>query len=149
MSAVTGWEITTAELIETGERIADIRQSFNIREGLNNTEFKVPDRVVGIPPQKEGPLAGITLDEKTLYTDCLKAVDWDLKTGKHKQKEAAGTGAGRCGQGALALKAGEKGGNKRRLGQTTYSQATPFYSNRTAFGIIADFLTIPVSLYMI
>jgi len=69
------------------ERISNIRQAFNIREGLNPLEFKVPDRVLGRPPLKEGPLAGVTVDEDTLIKDCLTAMDWDLKTAKPSKKK--------------------------------------------------------------
>jgi len=40
------------------ERIANIRQAFNIRERLNPLPFKVPGGLLGRPPQKEGPLTG-------------------------------------------------------------------------------------------
>jgi aldehyde:ferredoxin oxidoreductase len=87
MNAVTGWDVTNDELLKTGERISNIRQAFNIREGLNPLEFKVPDRVLGRPPQKEGPLAGITVDEDTLVKEYLAAMDWDLKTAKPSKKK--------------------------------------------------------------
>jgi aldehyde:ferredoxin oxidoreductase len=87
MSAVTGWDITTDELIKTGERIANIRQAFNIREGLNPLQFKVPGRILGKPPQKEGPLAGITVDADTLVKEYLTAMDWDPKTAKPSKKK--------------------------------------------------------------
>lgn len=82
MRAVTGWDVTTEELVKTGERIANIRHSFNIREGLNPVDFKVPDRVLGRPALKEGPLAGVTMDEETLVSEYLQAMDWDPKTAK-------------------------------------------------------------------
>jgi len=87
MRAVTGWDVTTDELLKTGERISNIRQAFNIREGLNPLQFKVPDRVLGRPPQKEGPLAGVTIDEDTLDKEYLAAMDWDLKTAKPSKKK--------------------------------------------------------------
>jgi aldehyde:ferredoxin oxidoreductase len=87
MKAVTGWDVTNDELLKTGERISNLRQAFNIREGLNPLKFKVPDRVLGIPPQKEGPLAGITIDEETLDREYLAAIDWDLKTAKPSKKK--------------------------------------------------------------
>jgi len=87
MRAVTGWDVTNDELLETGERISNLRQAFNVREGLNSLEFKVPDRVLGIPPLKEGPLAGITIDEDTLDREYLAAMDWDLKTAKPSKKK--------------------------------------------------------------
>jgi aldehyde:ferredoxin oxidoreductase len=87
ISAVTGWDVTTDELVRTGERIANIRQSFNIREGLNPLQFEVPDRVIGKPPKKEGPVAGVAIDESTLYNEYLAAMDWDLKTAKPSKKK--------------------------------------------------------------
>ena len=87
MKAVTGWDVTNDELLKTGERISNLRQAFNIREGLNPLEFKVPDRVLGRPPQKEGPLAGITIDEETLDREYLAAMDWDLRTAKPSEKK--------------------------------------------------------------
>jgi aldehyde:ferredoxin oxidoreductase len=87
MRAVTGWEITDDELLKTGERISNLRQAFNIREGLNPLEFKVPDRVLGIPPLKEGPVAGVTVDEDTMIKEYLTAMDWDFKTAKPSKKK--------------------------------------------------------------
>ncbi|MCK4369363.1 MAG: aldehyde ferredoxin oxidoreductase family protein [Dehalococcoidales bacterium] len=87
MRAVSGWDFTIDELFKTGERIANIRQAFNIREGLNPLKFKVPGRVYGNPPPKRGPLAGITVDEETLDTEYLAAMDWDLKTAKPSKKK--------------------------------------------------------------
>jgi len=87
MSAVSGWDFTVDELFKTGERIANMRQAFNIREGLNPLKFKVPGRVYGNPPPKRGPLAGITVDEETLYSEYLTAMDWDLKTAKPSKKK--------------------------------------------------------------
>jgi len=42
----------------------------------------VPDRVVGNPPPKEGPLAGKSVDEETLNREFFTAMDWDLKTAR-------------------------------------------------------------------
>jgi aldehyde:ferredoxin oxidoreductase len=94
MNAVSGWDFTIDELFETGERIANMRQAFNIREGLNPLKFKVPGRVYGNPPPKEGPLAGITVDEETLDSEYLDAMDWDLKTAKPSKKKLLALGLG-------------------------------------------------------
>jgi len=87
MRAITGWEVTDNELLKTGERISNLRQAFNIREGLNPLKFKVPDRVIGKPPLKEGPAAGVTVDEDTMIKEYLTAMDWDLKTAKPSKKK--------------------------------------------------------------
>jgi aldehyde:ferredoxin oxidoreductase len=87
MRAITGWDLTNEELLTTGERIANLRQAFNIREGLNPLEFKVPDRVLGKPPLKEGPVAGVTVDEDTMIKEYLTAMDWDLRTAKPSRRK--------------------------------------------------------------
>jgi aldehyde:ferredoxin oxidoreductase len=87
MRAITGWDVTAEELLETGERIANLRQAFNIREGLNPLEFKMPGRVSGRPPLKEGPAAGVTVDEDTMIREYLTAMDWGLKTAKPSKRK--------------------------------------------------------------
>ncbi len=87
INAVTGWDTTMDELLTTGERISNIRQGFNIREGLNPLLFKVPGRVLGKPAFEEGPLAGVTVDEGALVKDYLVAMDWDPLTGKPSRKK--------------------------------------------------------------
>jgi aldehyde:ferredoxin oxidoreductase len=82
MSAVTGWDRSTDELLKAGERIANMRHVFNLREGINPLEYKVHPRIIGRPPQKEGPLAGVTADiEAQIYWD-LGALDWSRVTTK-------------------------------------------------------------------
>jgi aldehyde:ferredoxin oxidoreductase len=82
VDAVTGWGLTREEVDRTGERIANIRQAFNVREGLNMLEFKIPDRIMGNPPKEQGPLAGVTLDKDLINREFLTAMDWDLKTAR-------------------------------------------------------------------
>jgi aldehyde:ferredoxin oxidoreductase len=86
LQVITGWDITREELIKTGERIDNIRQAFNIREGLK-TPWKYPDRMLGKPPKKVGPRKGQTIDESQIYTEYYQALDWDLKTGKPSKKK--------------------------------------------------------------
>ena len=87
MRAVSGWDLTVDELIQTGEKIANIRHAFNIREGLNPLEYKIPGRMMGNPPPKEGPLAGVTVDEETLDREFLAAMDWDPRTTRPSRKK--------------------------------------------------------------
>jgi len=88
--AVTGWDVDTAELLTAGERIANIRQAFNVREGLNPLEYAMPERLINREPVKAGPLAGMVIDEELMIREYLEAMDWDLKTAKpsrHKLEE--------------------------------------------------------------
>jgi aldehyde:ferredoxin oxidoreductase len=82
LKAITGWDdLTPEELVRTGERITNVRQAFNIREGLK-VPFKYPDRMRGIPPKTVGPRAGTTMTEAEIYNEYLEAMDWDIRTGK-------------------------------------------------------------------
>ncbi len=82
MRSVTGLARSVDELLKIGERIANIRHAFNLREGINELEWRVHPRIIGKPPQKEGPLAGVTIDIEAQVGDNLKALDWDLTTTK-------------------------------------------------------------------
>jgi aldehyde:ferredoxin oxidoreductase len=83
LNAVTGWNMDMDEFLKTGERIADIRQAFNCREGLNALSFKLSTRLTGNPtPREKGPLAGKVLNEKTLLGDYCKLMGWDMETSK-------------------------------------------------------------------
>jgi aldehyde:ferredoxin oxidoreductase len=76
LRTLSGWDITIEELITTGERINQMREAFNVREGVT-LPFKYPDRMMGKPPKEVGPRAGITLNEHELFDDYFKAMSWD------------------------------------------------------------------------
>jgi aldehyde:ferredoxin oxidoreductase len=78
--AITGWDVDMDDLLKMGERIANVRQLFNIREGVNPLKWKMSGRFFGHPPLEEGNIAGIEVDEKTMAQDYLKAMDWDTET---------------------------------------------------------------------
>jgi len=82
VNAVTGWDMTVSEAIETGARIQTLRQLFNSREGIAPSDVRLPDRMAGIPPQSSGPLEGVTLDIDTLTREYREAMEWDPVTGK-------------------------------------------------------------------
>ncbi len=86
VSAVTGWDIDREEAYRIGERIANIRQAFNIREGFNALEHAIHPRMAGLPPLKKGPMKGITVDMDILLQDCLKAMEWDLVSARPRAK---------------------------------------------------------------
>jgi len=81
LTCVTGHEYTLDEVIESGARIAALRMAFNIREGVRNVDFRVPDRVRGNPPLQEGPTAGRTVDVDAQVEDYLDAMGWDTRSG--------------------------------------------------------------------
>jgi len=82
LSTVTGWEFTQEDVFKAGERITNIRQVFNVREGLAAKDFQIKGRPIGDPPLKEGPVANVTVDADALRADYFVALDWDPETGK-------------------------------------------------------------------
>jgi aldehyde:ferredoxin oxidoreductase len=56
--AVTGWDVTAAELERVGERIVNLERLFNVREGVSRRDDVLPWRVMH-EPIPEGPSAGM------------------------------------------------------------------------------------------
>ena len=83
-NAVTGWDVDLDEVMTIGERIANLRMAYEIREGGNPRKRHVPPRVTGETTEAThtGPLQGIKLDTERLEVDFLKACDWDTETCK-------------------------------------------------------------------
>jgi aldehyde:ferredoxin oxidoreductase len=81
LNAVTGWDLDISEILTTGARIQTLRQCFNVREGLQPSDIKLPERMAGRPPQSEGPLAGVSLDVDSLAREYRQAMGWDPQSG--------------------------------------------------------------------
>ena len=82
MNSVTGIGTSPAEMLKAGERIANIRHAFNLREGINQLKWYVHPRITGTPPLTAGPLAGVTADVDSFVYWNLGALDWDRVTTK-------------------------------------------------------------------
>ena len=81
-NAVTGWDLDISEVLTTGTRIQTLRQCFNLREGIQPSEIKLPERMAGRPTQSEGPVAGVSLDVDSLAREYRQAMGWDPQSGK-------------------------------------------------------------------
>ena len=92
LEAVTGWESDIASLTTDGERILNMRQAFGAREGINQASNKVPGRLLGHPPFREGPHAGISIDEQDWFKDYFAKFGWDLGTGKPTKEKLLALG---------------------------------------------------------
>jgi aldehyde:ferredoxin oxidoreductase len=87
LRGITGWDIDAAELLKTGERIMNLRQAFNLREGVNQLEYKIPDRMLGRPPLEGGKTEGVSLDWEAMVGEYLDEMSWDRTSCKpSKQK---------------------------------------------------------------
>jgi aldehyde:ferredoxin oxidoreductase len=80
INLTTGWDTTPEEIKQAGERIANLRMAFSIREGDIVTKRAVPARLIGDPPQEAGPHQNVKLDAETLEKEYLQAAGWDLET---------------------------------------------------------------------
>jgi aldehyde:ferredoxin oxidoreductase len=87
MRAITGWDRSMDELLKVGERVANMRHVFNIREGINPLEREVHSRIIGSPPLAAGPHANVTVDIKAEIYWNLGALDWDRATTKPSKKK--------------------------------------------------------------
>jgi aldehyde:ferredoxin oxidoreductase len=58
VSAVTGWDVTAAELERIGERIVNAERAFNVREGVRRKDDVLPWKVMH-EPIPDGPSAGM------------------------------------------------------------------------------------------
>lgn len=92
LEAVTGIEYGVDGLLEVGERISNLRQLFNLREGIHLASERIPGRAIGIPPLPEGPTSGITVDVDSLVEEYYVEMDWDLETGRPSEKRLAQLG---------------------------------------------------------
>jgi len=76
LTAVTGQKYQLDDIIEIGERISNMRQAFNIREGVNIVKDSFPSRALGIPPLDKGPTAGFTVKIEDILSEYLDSMEW-------------------------------------------------------------------------
>ncbi len=81
LDAITGHGYDYDELLLLGERVAILRQAFNLREGIQPSDFALPERVRGHPPLDDGPTAGVTIDLALQNRAFYEAMCWDPSTG--------------------------------------------------------------------
>jgi aldehyde:ferredoxin oxidoreductase len=77
-SSVTGWDTTVTEQMRTAERTLTMCQLFNVRQGLNDTDARLPERF--FRPATDGPLSTTALDHR-MMEDAKKyyysLMNWD------------------------------------------------------------------------
>jgi aldehyde:ferredoxin oxidoreductase len=82
LTLALGRPFTLEDVLAVGERIANLRIAFNLREGIRNVErFRLPGRVLGNPPLPSGPTQGVTVGNDSQIRDYYEAMGWDPETG--------------------------------------------------------------------
>jgi aldehyde:ferredoxin oxidoreductase len=79
LNATTGWEKSFADYLEIGRRIKTVRHAFNIREGVDVANIRMPERARGNPPLTTGPNAYSpnVLRWEDAKRDYYRAMGWD------------------------------------------------------------------------
>jgi len=82
LNAVTGWNLPNDEYLVMGERIQQMRNAFNVREGIHAIRDSRPHgRVWGDPPLQRGPAKNVTIDIDTMAREYYAAFGWNEKDG--------------------------------------------------------------------
>jgi aldehyde:ferredoxin oxidoreductase len=83
ISAVTGWDYSTEELLEAGERFLHLERAFNVKHGLTPADdYDVPPRISQAPP--DGRAAGKPIGPylEGMVNRYYELMGWDGKSGK-------------------------------------------------------------------
>jgi len=104
VNALTGWGFDQAELLACGERIQNMRNAFNRREGIKPSDFQIHERMSGTGEGllDKGPLRGVTVPLLEMRNDYMNAMQWDTETGKVKASRAKELGIDEVLEGHLA-----------------------------------------------
>ena len=82
INAASGWDLTGDDYMEMGKRIQTMRQMFNIKQGIDPRQVKLPKRMLGMPPLEQGPLKGKQLKNREKFKSCYwRLIGWDEETG--------------------------------------------------------------------
>jgi aldehyde:ferredoxin oxidoreductase len=76
----TGWETSTWELMKVGERCVNLTRIFNLREGLDRSHDRLPERFFS--PFDSGPLQGVSINRKAFEAakaTYYRMMCWDEK----------------------------------------------------------------------
>jgi aldehyde:ferredoxin oxidoreductase len=93
-NAVTGLDVDVTEVFSTGARIQTLRQCFNIREGIQSSDIKLPGRLSGRPPMQAGPVSDVTIDVDNLKREYFQSMGWDADSGEPQEETLERLGLG-------------------------------------------------------
>ncbi|HWS22833.1 MAG TPA: aldehyde ferredoxin oxidoreductase family protein [Anaerolineales bacterium] len=79
LNSVTGYDQTVPELLQTGERIWNLKRIINFRLGFNVTTEKLPEAV--LTPYTDGGSSGYELPFDKMMAKYYEFRDWDPQTG--------------------------------------------------------------------
>ncbi|MEE9223837.1 MAG: aldehyde ferredoxin oxidoreductase family protein [Thermoplasmata archaeon] len=88
IEAVTGAEISEEELLRTGERINNLKQLYNLREGMTRQDYVLPKKITSIPiPEGESKGHLVTVEEMNrMLDDYFMARRWGTNSVPTREK---------------------------------------------------------------
>ena len=81
LNAATGWQLSPRDYLEIGAHIQNVKQQFNIKQGIKPTDIKATARALGRPPLTAGANRGRSVAVEKMARDYWKVLGWDPKTG--------------------------------------------------------------------
>ena len=85
LNAVTGYDFSFKDIVETGLRSFNMRHVFNLREGLTRKDFTLCERsYIGAEAGTEGPHSGVVVDKEALADNLFAVLGWNSKMIPHK-----------------------------------------------------------------
>ncbi len=90
LSAVTGIQYSTGELIQCGERVWNLERLYNLREGFSRKDDTLPQRLLN-EPSNDGPTKGWVAHLEPMLKEYYRARGWD-ENGIPKEKKLAELG---------------------------------------------------------
>jgi aldehyde:ferredoxin oxidoreductase len=94
VQAVTGWDVTFAELLNVGERRLNMMRAFNAREGIHRDDDQLPEKFYR-RPLEGGPTDGWKLDKaefEAALVEYYRQCGWDIDNGTPTQETLARLG---------------------------------------------------------
>ncbi len=88
LKAVTGAEMTEEELLRTGDRINNLKQLYNLREGMTREDYILPEKITSVPiPEGESKGHLVTIEEMNkMLEDYFEARQWGSNAVPSKEK---------------------------------------------------------------
>lgn len=86
LAAATGYDVTTENILQWGERIWNLKRALNLKLGYNaRCAEKLPELL--LRPLEEGGTEGHTLDFEMMLREYYAYRDWDWETGKPSREK--------------------------------------------------------------
>lgn len=94
LNAATGWNYTPEQYMEKAADIHTLKQSFNVKHGIEPNKIKISERALGRPVQTEGANKGRSIKIEEMMSRYWKQFGWDSVTGKPEVKQVNANATG-------------------------------------------------------